>query len=85
MAINNMLMWSSNWYFYLNTNICNILHSGEKNTDCDYFMSTGEVDHKLNNIQLVKDLGVTFNAKLNHSHHIYEITHKAKKILGILK
>ena len=49
MAINNMLMWSSNWCFYLNTNICNVLHSGEKNTDCDYFMSTGEVDHKLNN------------------------------------
>ena len=35
--------------------------------------------------QLVKDLGVTFDPKLNFNHHIYEITHKATKILGILK
>ena len=48
MDIDNMLKWSSNWCLYFNTNKCNALHSGEKNTDCDYFMSIGEVDHKLN-------------------------------------
>ena len=48
-------------------------------------MSIGEVDYKINNSQLVKDLGVTFDPKLNLNHHIYEITHKATKILGILK
>ena len=48
-------------------------------------MSIGEVDYKLNNSQLVKDLGITFDPKLNFNHHIYEITHKATKILGILK
>ena len=48
-------------------------------------MSVGEVDYKINNSQLVKDLGVIFYPKLNFSHHIYEITHKATKILGILK
>ena len=68
-----------------NTNKCNVLHSGEKNTDCDYLMSVDEVDYKINNSQLVKDLGVTFDPKLNLNHHIYEITHKATKILGILK
>ena len=83
--INNMLKWSSNWCLYLNTNKCSVLHSGEKNTDCDYFMSIGEVDYKINNSQLVKDLGVTFDPKLNFNHHIYEITHKATNILGILK
>ena len=41
MDINNMLKWSSNWCLYFNTNKCNVLHSGEKNTDCDYFMSIG--------------------------------------------
>ena len=70
-------------FFY--TNKCNVLHSGEKNTDCDYFMSIGEVEYKINNSQLVKDLGVTFDPKLNFNHHTYEITHKATKILGILK
>ena len=85
MDINNMLKWSSKWCLYFNTNKCNVLHSGEKNTDCDYFMSIGEVDYKINNGQLVKDLGVTFDPKLNFNHHIYEITHKATKILGILK
>ena len=48
-------------------------------------MSIGEVDHKINNSQLAKDQGVTFDPKLNFSHHIYEITHKETKILGILK
>ena len=38
-----MLKWSSKWCLYFNTNKCNVLHSGEKNTDCDYFMSIGEV------------------------------------------
>ena len=85
MDINNMLKWSSIWCLYFNTNKCSVLYSGEKNTDCDYFMSIGEVDYKINNSQLVKDLGVTFDSKLNFNHHIYEITHKATKILGILK
>ena len=58
MDINNMLRLSSNWCHYLNTNNCNVLH-----TDCDYFMSIGEVDYKLNNSQLVKDLAVTFDPK----------------------
>ena len=48
-------------------------------------MSIGEVDYKINNSQLVKDLGVTFDPKLNFNHYIYKITHKATKILGILK
>ena len=45
------------------------LHSGEKNTN--YFMSIGEVDHKLNNSQLVKELAVTSDHKLNPKQHIY--------------
>ena len=72
--ISNMLMWSSNWCLYLNTNKCSVLHSGEKNADCDYFMSIGEVDYKINNNQLFKDIRVTFDRKLNLNHHIYEIT-----------
>ena len=85
MDINNMLKWSSNWCLYFNTNKCNVLHCGENNTYCEYFMSIGEVDYKINNSQLVKDLGVTFDPKSNFIHHIYEITHIATKILGILK
>ena len=54
-----MLRWSSHWCLYLNTDKCSVLHIGEKNTDCDYFMSIGEVDYKINNSPLVKDLGVT--------------------------
>ena len=53
-------------------------------TDCNYFVSIGEVDYKINNSQLVKDLGVTFDPKLNLNHHIYVLTHKATKILGTL-
>ena len=48
-------------------------------------MSIGEVDYKIDNSQIVKYLGVTFDPKFNLNHHIYEITHKATKILGILQ
>ena len=71
MDINNMFKWSSNWCLYFNTNKCSVLHGGEKNTDCDYFMSIGEVDYKINNGQLVKDLRVTFDPKLNFDHLMY--------------
>ena len=57
--------------------------SGKKNTNCDYFMSIGEADYKLNNTQLIKDLGDTIDPKLNLKQHIYEITYKAAKIFGI--
>ena len=46
MDIDNLFRWSSNWCLYFNADKCNVLHSGEKNTDCDYFMSIGEVDYK---------------------------------------
>ena len=61
------------------------MHSGEKKTNCDYFMSVVEADYKLSNCQLVNDLGVTFDPKLNFNQPIYKITHKATRILGILK
>ena len=64
-------------------NNCNALHSGGNNTNCDYLMSIGEVDCKLINSQLVKELGVTLDHKLNFNHHIYEVTHKETMILGI--
>ena len=48
-------------------------------------MSIGEVDCKINRSQLFKHQGVTFDPKFNLSHHIYEITHKATKIFGIIK
>ena len=85
MKINNMAKWSIDWCPYFNTKKCNALHSGEENTNCDYFLSDGEVDYKLNNSQLEKGIGVTFDPKLNSNQHIYEITHKATKIFGILK
>ena len=85
MDIINMVEWSTGWSLYFNTKRCNVLHDGGKNTNCDYLMSVGEVDYKLNNSQLVKDLGVTFDPRLNFDQHIYQITHKATMILGILK
>ena len=48
--INNIPMWSSKWCLYCNTNKCSVLHSGEKNTDCNYFMSIGEADYRINNV-----------------------------------
>ena len=35
-----------------------MLHSGEKNINCDYFMFVDEADYKLNNSQLYQSLFV---------------------------
>ena len=75
MDINNMVKWPTDWCFYFNIRKYNVLHTGEKNTNCDYFMSVGEVDYKLNNGQLVKDLRVTLDPKLNHNQYIYMKEH----------
>ena len=48
-------------------------------------MSIGEVDCKINRSQLLRHEGDTYDPKLNLSHLIYEITHKATKIFGIIK
>ena len=48
-------------------------------------MSIGEVDCKINRSQLFRHQGVTLDPKFNLGHHIYEITHKATKIFGIIK
>ena len=58
-----MVMWSSNLCFYLNTNKCNVLQCGEKNINCEYFVSIDDADEKLNNIK--KDPGVTYDPKYN--------------------
>ena len=44
-----MVMWPSNRCLYFNENICHVLNSGEKNVNCDYFMSIGEAHYKLCN------------------------------------
>ena len=85
MNLDNMIKWSTDWCLYFNTKMSNVLHIGEKNTSCDYFISIGEVDFKLNNSQLIKDLEVTFDPKLNFNHHVYEVMHKATNILSLLK
>ena len=61
MDMNNMVTCSRNWCIYFNTNKCNVLHSGEENINCHYFMSIGEALYKLKNSQIYKDLGVTFD------------------------
>ena len=66
-----MVEWSTNWDLYFNIKKCDVLHSGEKNTDCVYFMSVVKVDYKPNNSQLIKDLVVTFDPTLMFCQYIY--------------
>ena len=48
-------------------------------------MFIGEVDYEFNNSQLKKDLGVTFDPKLNLTFNVIEITHNVTNIFCILK
>jgi len=54
-----------------------------RNIDNNYHYSTD--NSELENIESIKDLGVTFDSRLKFSLHINEKVNKADSILGVIK
>ena len=58
---------------------------GKKNPRTDYYMRIEKDKQKLESCEEEKDLGITFDPKLNFDIHISNITKKANQMLGIIK
>ena len=65
--------WANEMQLTLALNKCSILHLGNSNPQYDYVID----DLCLKKSNLIKDLGVTVDSKLNFSYHIVDIVKKA--------
>jgi hypothetical protein len=79
--LNNLNDWFKNELLKLNINKCKIVSYGRQGIKNNYVIS----NVKLDNVDSIKDLGVTFDNKLNFRLHITEKINKAYSILGIIK
>ena len=81
--INSLMEWSDTWQLKFNASKCNVLHTGKSNTVNDYFM--GDKKTKINSVEHEKDIGVTFDKKLNFDVHINTAVNKANQLIGLIK
>jgi hypothetical protein len=80
--IENLLNWSEKWLIKLNINKCKLVSYGRNvEHNFPYYIKGIEIE-ELNSI---KDLGVTFDANLKFDQHINEKVNKAYSFLGIIK
>ena len=77
----SLARWSAKWQLPFNTSKCKCIHYGKNNPSHTYKMS----NHDLEVVQEEKDLGVTFDSKLNFSSHIRNIVNKANSRVGLIK
>ena len=79
--INNLLNWSNTWLLNFNMPKCKVLRIGTSNLPQNYTLNGTPLD----NVQDMRDLGVTIDSKLNfHSHSTY-IVSKANRLLGLIR
>ena len=64
---------------------CKVMYMGKKNPKTEYYMQIEQEKQKLEACEEEKDLGITFDPKLNFDAHISNITKKANQMLGIIK
>ncbi len=70
--------WSDRWKMPFKVNKCHILQVGTINEKYEYEVRTV----KLENVQCVKDLGVTITSNLKFSQHCKEVACKANRMLS---
>jgi len=80
--LNSLRDWFKKWLLRLNINKCNVVSFGRNVINAHQYSVD---DIYLEHIQHIKDLGITFDVKLNFSLHICEKVNKANSILGIIK
>ena len=81
--INSLMDWSDIWQLKFNAQKCNVIHIGKSSTVNDYFM--GDNNTKINSVEHEKDIGVTFDTKLNFDIHINSVVSKANQLIGLVK
>ena len=69
---------------YLNR-MLTVSYSVKKKTDTEYYSNDGNIDHKTEKLNNIKDLGVTFDSSLTFHEHIQLHVNKAYIVLSLIK
>ena len=77
--------WTEMWSLRLNVDKCNVLHIGNNNQNYRYCLGQGDQKQLLQEVPLVRDLGVLVDTNLAFGAHISDIVKKANRMLGMIK
>ena len=83
--IDKLQEWSIKWNLYFNVEKCKVMHIGNNNPETKYTMKKGDNLENIITCEDEKDLGVTFDKKLNFNKHIESAIGKANRMLGLIK
>lgn len=80
--IEKLTNWTEKWLIKLNINKCKIVSYGRKiDHDYSYYINNTKIEV----LDSIKDLGVTFDSHLKFDQHINDKINKAYSFLGIIK
>ena len=84
--INRIIQWCDKWSLKLNVKKCKHMSIAVKNEhQSSYHMSINGNEMKLDAVNMEKDLGITFDKRLEFDYHIQEKTKKANSMYGMLR
>ena len=83
-SVNQSVIWASIWQMFYHYKKCHHLHIGNNMEDTAYTMETPNGKVPIEKVQSEKDLGVTFDSKLNFTEHISSKVKKANQIVGLI-
>ena len=83
--LSKLQTWSEKWQLGFNITKCKVLHIGKKNPEVTYSMVNNETPQEVTTCEEEKDLGVTFDKKLDFSSHIDKAINTAKRVLSMTK
>ena len=71
--------WSQKWCLFFNSSKCKVLHGVRNNPENDYYVDVDGLDVKIQECEVEKDLGVSFDGNLKFNQHIESVVNKANK------
>ena len=79
--INNLLNWSNTWLLNFNIPKCKVLRIGTSTLPQNYTLNGTPLD----NVQDMRDLGITIDSQLKFHSHSSHIVSKANCLLGLIR
>ena len=77
-------MTSGYWNSVL-INVKTVTYSIRDKIDAEYYLNDGNIDRKIEKLNNIKDLGVTFDSSLTFDEHIQLKINKSYSMLGLIK
>jgi len=66
-------------------NVKTVSYSIRDKIDAEYYLNDGNIDRKIEKLNNIKDLGVTFDSSLTFDEHIQLKINKSYSMLGLIK